>query len=184
MNVREALDNIYKEFEKSYEEAKKEGYNAGLEDGNISGGTLDEKIKEAYENGANDAWECTRKIACTPEKGGYTWSVLEQIFNTRSLSNIINTYTASEAISKIKEYEEEQKKAAEIKIGDEVHTIYDDTPMVVVSIFNEDVTDEKRVVSVSISGIISTLYVDELEKTGRHFPEIAEVLKQMQEGSE
>ena len=42
--------------------ARKEGYNAGFENGNIIDGTFDEKIKEAYENGANDAWELAYKL--------------------------------------------------------------------------------------------------------------------------
>lgn len=133
---------------------------------------------KTYEDGLNEAWECTRKIACTPEKGGYTWSALEQIFNTRSLSNIINTYTASEAISKIKEYEEEQKKAAEIKIGDEV-TDNDGWNGVVTCIS----PDGEYLVVTLQDGSALRWEKEHFKKTGRHFPEIAEVLKQMQEGN-
>lgn len=131
---------------------------------------------KTYEDGLNEAWECTRKMVCTPEKGGYTWSALEQIFNTRSLSNIINTYTASEAISKIKEYEEEQKKAAEIKIGDEV-TDYGEWKGVVTWIS----PDGEYLVVTLQDGSALRWKKEGFKKTGRHFSQIEEVLKQMQE---
>lgn len=131
---------------------------------------------KTYEDGLNEAWEVARKMACLPSDGGYTAEKIAEIFGTSNESEILKRNTAAEVIAKIEEYENR------IEVGDEVHTIYDDTPMVVVSIFNGNVTGEKRVVSVSISGIISTLYAEELRKTGRHFPQITEVLKQMQEG--
>lgn len=129
---------------------------------------------KTYEDGLNEAWEAARKVV---EMGEYDRKNV--VFVRLDDGEFpFKKYSASEAITRIKEYENR------IEVGDEVHTIYDDTPMVVVNIFNEDVTGEKRVVSVSISGIVSTRYVEELEKTGRHFPQIEEVLKQMQEGNE
>ena len=128
---------------------------------------------KTYEDGLNEAWEAARKVV---EMGEYDRKNV--VFVRLDDGEFpFNKYSASEAITRIKEYENR------IEVGDEVHTIYDDTPMVVVNIFNEDVTGEKRVVSVSISGMVSTRYVEELEKTGRHFPQIEEVLKQMQEDS-
>ena len=136
----------------------------------------------AYERGLNEAWECTRKLVCTPEKGGYTWSALEQIFNTRSLSNIIDTYTASEAISKIKKYEEKQKQTDdEIKVGDEIERIEGnhDRKYIVTKIIESDyiniIFDDGGV------GYVNPIHY---RKTGRHFPHIEEMLKQMQEEEE
>lgn len=144
-----------------------------------------EESEKTYEDGLNEAWELAKKIEAPTAEGGLSGQELALIFKDGAqLYKVFKNYSARQAVTRIKEYEEEQKKAAEIKIGDEVHTIYDDTPMVVVNIFNEDVTGEKRVVSVSISGIVSTRYVEELEKTGRHFPQIEEVLQKMQEGNE
>ena len=133
-----------------------------------------------YERGLNEAWECTKKIACTPEKGGYTWSALEQIFNTRSLSNIINTYTASEAISKIKEYEEKQKQTDdEIKVGDEIYNLDKNYKSVVTAVF--DTLSGPSAVYFTQNGKWYGDLLKNLHKTGRHFPQIAEVLKQMKE---
>lgn len=129
---------------------------------------------KTYEDGLSDAWEAARKIV---EMGEYDRKYV--VFDRLGDGEFpFKKYSASEAITRIKEYENH------IEVGDEVYTIYDDAPRVVVSIFNEDATGEKRVVSVSISGIISNLYAEELRKTGRHFPQIQEVLKQMQEGNE
>lgn len=169
MNVREALDNIYKEFEKTYEEAKKEGYEEA--DSNQK-----ENAIYAYERGLDDAWECARKIS-QEEPFGLTTGELEQIFNTRSIGTVIEKNTASEAISKIKEYEEKQKQTDdEIKVGDEVY-IDDKGRKAVVS----------RVLDNGLYNIVfyngDTNCVDRcfIAKSGRHFPCIEEVLNQMQE---
>ena len=133
-----------------------------------------EESEKTYEDGLNEAWEAARKVV---EMGEYDRKNV--VFVRLDDGEFpFEKYSASEAITRIKEYENR------IEVGDEVHTIYDDTPMVAVNIFNAHVTGEKRVVSVSISGIVSTHYVEELEKTGRHFPQIEEALKQMQEGNE
>lgn len=144
--------------------ARKEGYNAGLEDGNISDGTFAEKVKEAYENGANDVWECVNKIYSKIDQ-----AEVESIFGVKYY-DVFEKFTASEAIKQVKEYEE-------IKVGDEV---IDSNGML-----------EKKSVVVRVSGTVITIIEGDgtasrwekegFKKTGRHFPQIAEVLKQMQE---
>lgn len=127
MNVREALDNIYKEFEKTYEEARKEGYNAGFENGNISDGTFDEKIKEAYENGANDAWELAYKLEESPLDFN-DGIERKDIWGYMDVEDIINQLTGAQALAELKEYEaklKEQKaklKEQVFKAGDRVRT--------------------------------------------------------------
>lgn len=226
MNVREALDNIYKEFEKSYEE----GYNAGLEDGNVSDSTLDEKIKEAYENGANDAWECARKIF------SMTVNDVDEIF-PECQANICEDVSALEAIEKIKEYEEKQKEPV-FKVGDRVKTLIDKDSMgvklfpvgTIGDIVDVDgnatevtadgttwwyhvdalelandvflVGDEVYLLDKNYRGVVTAVWehcgvkvetltqsgklsctdAKDLHRTGRRFPEIANVLKKMQEG--
>ena len=110
MNVREALDNIYKEFEKSYEEARKEGYNAGFENGNINDGTFDEKIKEAYENGANDAWELAYELEESPFDCYKGVEVKD-----------IKQLTGAQALAKLKEHEAKLKERI-FKVGARVRT--------------------------------------------------------------
>lgn len=125
---------------------------------------------KTYEDGLNEAWEAARKISCTTEKGGYTWTVLEQIFNTRSLSDIIDTYTASEAIDAIENYKE-------IKVGDEIERINGnhDRKYIVTKIIESDYIN-----IMFDDGGVGYANPIHYRKTGRHFPQIEEVLKQMQ----
>ena len=79
-------------------------------------------------------------------------------------------YSASECIEKIRQYEQEKEK---IHIGDEV--ISPDGEGVVTEISDRIV----RIMYSNGSGYI--IKPEELTKTGRHFPEIAEVLAKMKE---
>ena len=84
-------------------------------------------------------------------------------------------FTASEAVEKIKAYE--QKKEEQIQVGDEVIA-----PMGVAVI--TEITDE-RFCFVHADGSLGFDYKrDAPRKTGRHFPEIAEVLKKMRENND
>lgn len=237
MNVREALDNIYKEFEKSYEEAKKEGYSAGLEDGNISNSTLDEKIKEAYENGANDAWELAYKLEESPFDF-YDGIERKDIWGYIDVEDIIKQLTGAQALADLKEYETKQKV---FKVGDRVRTLVDKdrmgTELFPIGTIGEVAEVDGNAIAVNADGAIWFYYSDALElandvilvgdevyfldsnyhgvvtavwedcgvvkterltqsgklacddakdlhRTGRRFPEIANILKQMQEGEE
>ena len=125
-----------------------------------------------YERGLNDAWECAKKIA-------YQEVDLIATFNKHlgeSSIEVLKDYSASEAIAKIKEYEERKKQDEDIKVGDEVVYNYVTTFVVTCVVKGE-----------YIGGINSDgedccyHYKAKLKKTGRTFPQIAEVLKQMKE---
>lgn len=60
----------------------------------------------SYEDGLNDAWKCARKIIGSP-LNGYN---MMKIFDEATDVSIFSKYSASEAIAKIKEYEEKQTK--------------------------------------------------------------------------
>lgn len=234
MNVREALDNIYKEFEKTYEEARREGYNAGFENGNISDGTFEEKVKEAYENGVNDVWECVNKMYSKMDT-----TAIKSIFGV-NYYDVFEKFTASEAMAKVKKYEEKQKEPA-FKIGDRVETLVDKDNLgteifptgtigEVVGINGDSIAveaytatgygyyrndalelandvllvgDEVYLLDSNYHGVVTAVWevggvvkterltqsgklacddAKDLHRTGRRFPEIANVLKQMQEG--
>lgn len=212
--------------------ARKEGYDAGLKNGNISDGTFDENIKEAYENGLNVAWECARKIFSMPVYD------VNEIF-PECQANICEDVSALEAIERIKEYEEEQKKPV-FNVGDRVRTLVEKDNMgtvrfpvgtigevtdidgnaIEVSVGNrrwyyhkEDIElandvilvgDEVYLLDANYHGVVTAVWEDcgvvkterltqsgklacddakDLHRTGRRFPEIANILKQMQEGS-
>ena len=117
-----------------------------------------------YENGLNDAWKVARKIVHLQWDGA--WAGVDEV------EKWFDTYTASEAIEGIKAYEQEQQ----IAIGDEV-VFYNGEKCVVT------VVEDGQVAEVMDKGGFSMRMDDGLrnsmKKTGRHFPEIAEVLKKM-----
>lgn len=135
-------------------------------------------MNKTYEDGLNDAWKAARIIFVPVDKGGLSVEEINQIFfnnNPRAPHNVFDNYSALEAITKIKEYEEEQK----VKVGDEV--IYDREKCIVTAIANEG----RTIMLLGLGGgyMVRTTR-DEIQGkcTGRHFPEMIDILKQMQEG--
>ena len=228
-NTRDMSDNLY----------RIKGFNSLVFDEN----GLDklEKYKNREENdyqrGLEDAWKVAKRIVCEVERGGLKDDELQLIFNTRYTDSVLENYSPSVAIEKIKMYEEQKKD--EVKVGNRVRTIkdidkdghslfpvgtigviskiddngvypyridaYDDFWWYSRDMFEVIKDDEINVgdevyildrnhpyivTSVDSLGYISFFsqngkwggeHKSKLKKTGRHFPQIAEVLKQMQE---
>lgn len=131
-------------------------------------------IGKTYEDGLKEAWEAARTIVDCKVPYDF-W----ELSSGQSMLGAFRLYSAKGAIEKIREYEEEQKKAAEIKIGDEV-TDNDGWQGVVTRIS----PDGEYLVIIQKDGAGLHWKKESFKKTGRHFPQIAEVLKQMQEGDE
>ena len=148
------------------EQVRKEAYDKGYDDATAEIGSDEQAIAEkAYQKGLSDAWECTRKIA------GMHSEERRKIFGQNLLQIIFGFYSASEAIEKIRQYE--QEKEEQIQVGDEV--ISRNKTAVVT-----EITD--RYVRIMYSdGSSYALFSKGVVKTGRHFPEIAEVLQKMKE---
>jgi hypothetical protein len=134
--------------------------------------TVEDIYRKGFENGLEQAWECAKRI------NNMTMDECEKVFGEyRYFGTIAHNLTASEAIAKIKEYED--KQTDEIRVGDEVRigaTPKDclEPTFVVLCI------DKDRVDLMSSAGGYSVLAnYDGCYKTGRHFPQIAEVLEQM-----
>lgn len=165
-NIMAQLNKAYKS---GYEDAKSElGKNA-----------IDlahEESNRAYQQGLADAWEAARKIILD-KKGdtGLSLRELVQIFNTASTDKILKENTASEAIANIKEYEEQQKQDA-IQVGDEVTTRFGKKGVVITNVPCED---GNICVWFPTCTHVQMYPVKDLSKTGRTFPQIAEVLKEM-----
>jgi len=154
------------------------GYKIGYKKGYIDGlnriSDYEDKIrKEAYEKGLSDAWEAARKI-CT------NWvlpdSVLSEIFGMdKTIDDIMKENTASEAIEKIRQYEQEKE---EIEVGDEVENTQTGVKFIVTHIwFNNH--GEKGVSGFNHNCSAFSTTIELVKKTGRHFPEIAAVLEKM-----
>lgn len=176
-NIEKGTDGIKKQAKELIEQAYLRGYKAGR------ASSLDDWIKtvdvnDLVEKGRNEAWEAARKIILDIQDGGMSCDELESIFWVQSFyKNLLKTYNASEAISKIKAYEEQKKKEkdSKIHIGDEVEFVGTDTKGIVIS----NKTTHPHIL---VGDYITQLHVGDLIPTGRHFPEIAEVLKKLEGG--
>ena len=159
-NIRTQLDKAYKS---GYEDAKSElGKNAI----NLA----HEERDRAYQQGLEDAWEAARKLALSSTEGGLDTETTTKIFDGLTYYAVFKAVSASEAIAKIKEYEEKQDA---IQVGDEVFYMDENDPRVVVRI------TQMSAVQFSKDGKCAVNNVKDLHKTGRTFPQIAEVLAEM-----
>lgn len=73
----------------------------------------------AYQRGLEDAWEAARRISVIELNGGLNGKELMKIYGTMDIHKIYDDNTASEAIAKLKAYEE--KRSDKIKRGDIVN---------------------------------------------------------------
>ena len=160
------LEQVRKEaYEKGYEDAE-EKYNDGYSDG--------------YDAGLDDAWEASRKIGCGTAQGGFSPEMMRNVFGTSCFSsNVFRELTASEAITKIKEYEEDKQR---IKVWDEIYCVGRPDIKVCVT----DVEDGnfsgftvEHPDNSNIGHVYSSRSFDGWEKTGRHFTEIGTVIEKM-----
>lgn len=164
------------------------GYDQGYADGKADTPFTDteEAEKRAYEDGMNAAWEVARKLV-HPRLGGYTEEQKQRIFGEYvSSDSILQNYTASEAIAKIKEYEDKQKckecKRAkdpifygycvgecdyekqtedEIKVGYEVYNLDRENKRIVTAI------DGNKAIQLCSNGKYTIDNIDTLHWTGR-----------------
>lgn len=170
-------------MKKQAQELIEQAYQSGFKDG--QGNTLAIDSEKFIEQGRDEAWEAARKLMLSSEgDGGLPNDIIEKIFNGSMYYDVLKNCSASEAIEKIRKYEEKkQEEEQEIRVGDEV-------------ILNEKLSFEPNKKAIVISeGDHSWPYnvmfkngdtnlvskIDIGRKTGRTFPEIVEVLKKMQE---
>ena len=156
--------------EPDLEQVRKEAYEKGRKDVETQFCSYDacKNRQEEYQCGLNDAWETVRKIAS--DNAGQNYSIFGQHFTVE----ILNTHSASECIEKIRQYEQRQEE--QIRVGDEVATdagnrasvLYEDPDGTQVFVFKSD-------------GTAAWWTKSALHRTGRNFPEIAEVLQKMRE---
>lgn len=186
-------DYISNEYKNKTEQIMKEiyklGYSDGISDGNINNGTFYAMVKEAYNNGLNDAWEAKRKIVYPVEYGGLTRDELTNIFRLAPTYDILQRYSAAEAIEKIKEHESHvpNKDVGEIKVGDEI--VCGDAHVVITYLDKNHKNSEYykwngMLLNTCDAGKVGGTYsgmtgFKNWAKTSKHYPQIIEVLRQM-----
>ena len=166
---REIRDELEKQaYQRGYEEA----YDTAYADAE---GIYESGKRAMYQKGLKDAWECARKIVLPGDVSGIYLADLEEIFDRSSLQDVIKDYSPSEAIEKIQKYEQKKEKE-EIKVGDEVNA-----PFGKAIVVNIDSVAEKIWLVYADGHGGFEYFKDAPTKTGRHFPEIAEVFAKMKE---
>lgn len=149
--------------EKIYRKGYVDGINAVMNESEKKHNS-DLDYKDGLEDGRMEAWECAKKI--------YKMTASEIITVFGGCSNWVD-YSVDEAIAKIKEYEEQQEQFA---VGDEVYSDAFDNKGIVTHI----TADKVACVCIICNGsTMMKVGLCGLRKTGRHFPQIIEVLEQM-----
>ena len=156
--------------EPDFEQVRKEAYEKGWKEAEDH---YEKGYNDGYDTGLSDAWDAAKKLEFGTDKGGIPASIIEEIFGTLIPNRVLRNFTASEAIEKIRQYEQEQEN--EFKVGDEFE--------------NES---GKKFVVLKMNGKEIDRYVDDdgstyhmnvkyrvMRKTGRHFPEIVAFLEKM-----
>lgn len=170
-------------FREIRDELEKQAYQKGHQDAYDTAYKDAEEIYESgkramYQKGMKDAWECARKINCLPSSGGIENYVLGKIFGHTSNPIIMEKFSASEAIKKIRQYEEKWEE--QIQVGDEVKNTQTDARFIVTHMWVNN-SGEKGVSGFNYECSAFSTALELVRKTGRHFPEIAEVLQKMKE---
>lgn len=171
-----AKDNIRIQFDKAY----KSGYeDAKSELGQNAIDLAHKKSDKAYQQGLEDAWEVARKIVKIPiTKREFVFDLSPE--TDLSFFNLLKVLSIQEVISKIKEYEEQQKKDT-IQVGDEVYSEDLDWTFIVTKIITSKYMDNtvKRYEGICTDGACYDNLPKDIVKTGRHFDQIVKVLAEM-----
>ena len=69
---------------------------------------MEQVKREAYQKGLSDAWDAARKVSQVRKYGGYG-DCLEEVFGRHRVPWDVFDYSASEAIEKIRQYEQEKE---------------------------------------------------------------------------
>ena len=150
--------------------------NAKIDAYKLYGDQHEEEYNQAFNQGAEAAWELARKIAVIPKDGGYGGSKLIEIFNT-VLNNEIFNLTYPEAAAKVAEWE---KTKGKICVGDVVRFKGNNSVEFCVT----DILDDSVLYGINAEGCIySDINIEFVEKTGRHI-DIDSFLKQIGEEQE
>lgn len=142
---------------KTIEEAYQKGYDTGQH----------EVTTLEYQQGLDDAWETITKIASIP------YAKRSEIFDgQQDILSIVQKFSPSEAIDKLREYEQQK---LEIKVGDEVEAFCGRAIVFGTS------TDKKGNKFCQYWYPSADRFdkdkIANLKKTGRYFPQVAELLK-------
>ena len=179
---REAMTNIRNAYDRGYKQGYKDGEDVEQKNAAV---TKVEVANMEYERGLNDAWKIARKIAKASSTDKEMNKIFGDDFYYMSVSAFFEKYSIQEVMTKFKEYEEKQKQVKEeqakeekeFKVGDEV--ICDVRRFVILGI---DKGEWYNLWCLDNGLTYDNICTRDMTKTGRTFPQIIELFKQMKEG--
>lgn len=186
MEIGDAVINAKPYTEPDLEQVREEAYEDGYKTAKVQCNIQAEKdLREVgerhYQKGLEDIWRVARKIILPSKRGGFTIDEFAGCFGSDvSKYDVVEHYSASEAIEKIRQYEQEQE---EIHLGDEVTFLPNNAKGIVTECHVPDISDIFDKYAVWCGGTMEYVLKQHLTKTGRTFPEIAEILQKMKEES-
>lgn len=153
-----------------------EAYQSGFEAGSHEATTLE------YQQGLDDAWEMAKRIALVKIDKNcpyFTVAELKKIFGCSTYQSVFDTYSAPEAIEKVKAHEQ-QKADAEIVAGDEVKNTLE-LMNNAVGYFIEPTNNEYYRVLRYVNGKIDIVAwnKENCVKTGKHSDAVVQLLAEM-----
>lgn len=174
----ERTNGIRRQAQELIDQAYERGFKAGKK---AFVDTESKVVNEAYQKGLDDAWECADKL------NRMTIDEVRSAFNPFGLTiereSVFMCCTPNIAIEKIRQYEEQKKaKEEEIKVGDEVIFNRDAPFKVIVTFVKHSGEKPLDYTVMAYNGMMwDFVKPNEITKTGRSFPQIPEVLKQLKE---
>ena len=173
----ERTEGMKRQAQELIDQAYNRGFKAGYEKAkeNIKSDT-ESRVAELMVVGRNEAWEAARKFyQYDPVDNS---QLCQKIFDY-NFNEMIRTISASEAIEKIRVYESKKQEDDEIHVGDEVlcNPPFNEK-CVVTEIYPNTELD---IVVMRKDGHCIGLSSSAIKKTGRSFPEIAQVLEKLKE---
>lgn len=172
--AQELIEQAYNRgYKAGYEKGFKNGFNEGASHPNIN------IIEKWIDKGRNEAWEAAKRILTMGSKKQ------NEIFGCFMDLNVMENVSASEAIEKLRKYEEQKKQEEDEKenrfnIGDEVICQRTDSIGIVVG-YNTIANKDWLCLFMENYPVTQNVTAERFKKTGRHF-DVMEVLKKMQEG--
>lgn len=127
---------------------------------------------KTYEDGLKEAWEYARKIISADKCDEEMNKAFGDDFYYEGAMRVLTKYSVAEVVENLKKHEI-------IKIGDEV---IDKNGWGIKGVVTK--ISERSISIVENEGSVNRLMKEDFNKTGRHYPQIEEMLKQIQEEEE
>lgn len=173
-------DAVRDDFDKQLADAYQRGYDKGYKDKTNNDEVCKELASEIYQRGLNDAWEFAKEIVVNMDvkkRAEVFFDSAEQVTHEEPFKH----FSYEEALIKLKAYEEKQKAADAIKVGDEVISLGTEGKAIE-KMSPWFVTHETKYSyqGFDAEGMSHSNPKKSVRKTGRHF-DIDKILKEMQQ---